>query len=329
MNLSVVDRNEIDPEHWDQFILSDLTSGEFINTRLYLSYHPEGRFRDFSCAVIDKGSREILCVFPATEDPLNPGTLYSHMGTSFAGPIIRISSKVTDLVRYLELVSSCYKAKGFRHVVSRIKPLKFWPENSCCEDLNWVFCYLGYVLSGYSLGNVISFEPSRVAGIDECFSSKRRNQYKKSLKRGFLFREESLPSEVSWISLTGNLKNKFSSHPTHSLEEIISLKARFPQNIRFFYVYSEGVYASMAVVYLFKKIFHTQYLDLDYRFSSEGAHQFLVASLIQRALDEGFSGFSFGLSTEKGGKVLNEGLYSYKRQYGGSGSIFPEYSLAL
>lgn len=329
MSLSVVEKNMIPRVAWDAFILDNETNGEFINTCHYLSYHPEGRFQDASCAIIDNGNKQIQCLLPATVDPVDSSAIVSHPGTSFAGPIFHVSSKTPDLLRYIELVEGFYKKRGVSRLSLRCKPIAFWPGNTSREELNWTLFNSGYDMAGAHLGNFIDLHAMKNASFLDLCSGKRRNHIKKSFEKGLVFKEEDRISEESWGELTRNLQAKFNTQPTHTFSEIAKLHSMFPDRIRPFYVYYGMQYAAMAVVYVFKSVFHTQYLDLNYEFSSLYAHLFLIYNLVETALKENISGFSFGPSTEAWGKLLNEGLYSYKRQYGGYGIVYPCYEKRL
>jgi len=86
------------------------------------------------------------------------------------------------------------------------------------------------------------------------------------------------------------------------------------------------VYGAFALIYKFKNVFHTQYLDMNYNISSEYPNLYLIHCLINTAVKEGFRYFSFGASTENGGEYLNETLYGYKNGYGGGSILLPKFT---
>lgn len=322
----VVTIDEIAIKRWDEFILSPTTNGEFINTRKYLSYHPEGKFVDRSVGIIDEQSGNILCVFPAVQE--SGGSIVSHMGTSFAGPIFDLfKSSVVDLLSYMELIEMYYRSLGFQSLDIRISPLIFLKLHR--EDILWAFWKRGYYLQGISLGNVVDLSAfNDEEDLFHIYRSKRRNHVRKSLRDGrFSLQKAEMMPENLWNNLENNLSRKFGTSPTHTFKEIQDLIRRFPDRIKVLYSeeVNDGLYGAMAVIYKFKQVFHTQYLDMNYELSSIYPNLYLIHKLLLLAKFEGFKWFSFGPSTERWGEKINEGLFNYKNQYGGGTCIYPRF----
>jgi len=326
MQPNLVTIDEMAMERWDEFILSPTTNGEFINTHRYLSYHPEGRFVDKSVGIIDGQSGNILCVFPAVQG--NNDSVVSHMGTSFAGPIFDLfKSSVFDLLSYMDLIEKHYYSLGFKSLEVRISPGVFSKLHR--EDVFWAFWKRGYCLQGISLGNIVDLSMfNNEEELFRIYESKRRNQVRKSLRDGgfSLFKVEMMPESL-WESLERNLSRKFATSPTHTLKEIQDLINRFPDRIEV--LYSEeadsDLYGAMAVVYKFKQVFHTQYLDMNYELSSTYPNLYLIHKLLLEAKYEGFKWLSFGPSTENWGEKINEGLFNYKKQFGSCTCMYPRF----
>lgn len=306
----------------DAFIMKDSTTGEFINTFNYLEYHPKERFQDDSIVVIDKGSGEIKGVMMATYEG---DSVTSYSGTTFAGPIVDRTAKleVTEIV--LDTMLSYYEGK-YREI--KIKKIPEYYTAQPFHLIDYALLRRGYVYGMSALANIICID--RLSCEDDIlalFYAKRRNQIRKVVKNEkFLFSINDDIREDVWINLNENLRNKFGAKTTHTLEEIRELKRRCPDYIKAYYVDTEkGEYAAFAICFLFKNVFHTQYLDVNYDYAGQYPNLLLIFKLIQTARKMGYRYFSFGASTESSGAILNRGLYSYKAEYGGGDILLPVY----
>ncbi len=150
------------------------------------------------------------------------------------------------------------------------------------------------------------------------FKSKTRSLYKASLKGGLEIREIHTKEEITVFHeiLTKSLL-KHNAKPVHSINELIDLKtSRIQDNVIFYGVFLGEKMIAGSMVFIINKIFHTQYLCADPDYLYLKPMDYMDASLIQMAYDKGFSGFSFGISTEEHGMVLNETLAKYKYGFG-------------
>lgn len=308
----------------DTFILGHNTNGEFVNSLKYLSYHPQERFEDDSIAVIDMGNQEVKGVLMAACLPGdNSKHIISHPGTTFAGPVLSFKMDIKSAEEVISLMMSYYEQK-YDCVEIRLRPSVY-----DTQPMDWVQYWLlrrEYQYGMMALANVINLqEIENEEQVLTFFSAGRRNHIKKAIKgENYILKKTEIPEERIWRNLNTNLKEKFNSETTHSYEEIQTLCHYFPQNIlSFFAERKDGKYGSFVLGYRYKNVFHTQYLDLNYQFSAEYPHLFLIYELIRKAKSEKIAYFSFGASTEARGTILNEGLFQYKNGYGGGAVLLP------
>lgn len=308
----------------DEFIMKSSTNGEFINTFRYLGYHPEDRFQDDSVAVFDQGSGEVRGVMMAAYN--DSGVVTSYPGTTFAGPIVDRSAKVEITELIMDKMLNYYESR-YKEVIIKRTPDYYTKQPFHLID--YILMSRGYSLRMSALANIINID-----GIDSendilsLFHSKRRNQVKKVISENhFMFSVEENIREDVWINMNENLHSKHSTKTTHTLAEIRDLKERCPDQIRSYYVDTlDGEYGAFAVVFLFKNVFHTQYLDMNYEYARQYPNLLLIKELIKTARELGYRYFSFGVSTEEGGAVLNHGLYEYKAEFGGGDILLPIYA---
>lgn len=324
MNLKLFSLAELPEEvlhKIDAFILSEDTNGEFINTLQYLSYHGD-RLQTDSVVVMDVDSGAIKGVMLASVDK-EKNMIISHAGTTFAGPVIRNKEKYTAISKIIKLILEYYES-SYKQIVLKITPQSYTRQVQ--DIIPYLLLQHGYSYGVSALANIINLNGiTSEEDIFRLYTANRRNHVRKAIKKGaFIVTKGDKINFTIWDSMNQNLKNKYEAQTTHNFEEIKMLQQKMPDRITPYEVYTrEGEYAAFALVYCFKNVMHTQYLDLNYKFSGEYPNLLLMHELIYKAVMEGYQAFSFGASTEAGGNYLNEGLYTYKNQFGGGSIILP------
>lgn len=223
----------------------------------------------------------------------------------------------------LDMILSYYEEK-YDKIEIRLRPGIY--DSQPLDWISYLMMRRNYSYQVMGLANAVNLTDMGIdSDIWDFFSSGRRNHLKKVLKdERYHIKENFVPSEEIWNNLNRNLREKFNSSSTHTYEEIVRLGQMFPGKIHAYWAeQTDGEYGAFALGYCFKKVFHTQYLDLNYAHSSEYPHLYLIYELMKIAKSDGYSYFSFGASTEKRGEVLNEGLYQYKNGYGGGAVLLP------
>lgn len=307
----------------DEFILRMSTTGEFINTLNYLNYHPQDRFWNDSVLAADYGSGEIKGVMIAARTA--EGEIISHPGTTFAGPVIDRTDSLEVSEKVMELILEYYESRYNKIVIKKVPDCY---TKQPFQLIDYILLRRGYSYGMSAMANVINI--SQISSEDDIFAmfdSKRRNQVRKAVKGQFVFiTEEGIRDDV-WENMNRTLMSKFDVKPTHTLEEIKKLEGLCPEHIKTYYVdTTDGEYGAFALVFLFKNVFHTQYLDVNYKCTGQYPNLLLIFDLIKEARRKGYRYFSFGASTEEDGKILNRGLYHYKAGYGGGDILLPIYT---
>lgn len=308
----------------DEFILRHSSNGEFINTFSYLQYHPKGRFEDDSVVVINEDSGTVEGCIAAVS--IGSSLVISHPGTTFAGPVLDETYGIQKKEEILGMLLHYYETK-YPKIELKLRPdyYSFQPDHT----ISYFLLNRGYTYGMSALANIVNISNIQ-SGQDvlQLFHTARRNHVKKVVKEDkFYFHKEDQVLADEWGHMNQNLKAKFNVQATHTWEEINRLKAKFPDKIMPYYVHAiEGGYGAFALVFCYKNVFHTQYLDVNYKYANQYPHLLLIYQLIQQAKELGYRYISFGASTEQGGKYLNYGLYNYKAGYGGGDVILPLYT---
>lgn len=302
-------------EKWDKFVLERSMNGTFLQTRKFISYHPEDRFRDCSVCIY-KGSELVGVVLACEITDEGKRTFFAHKGTTFGGITIAKSAYTASAVNEIvEGLLAFLKENGFEKIYLKMVADIYQKENTNLLDY---FLYQ-YGFTDYKeLNYYLPLEKYR-EDVSAPFTSSKRRDYRYSLKSGFVFKKLETREEIAeyYDVLLKNL-NKLGLHAVHSLEDLYDLKFnRFDDKIEFYGVYHEDKMVAGSMLFYFgEDIVHTQYLSSDEEYLKLFPMDFLIYNLIQTAVDKNMRLFSFGICTEDQGRYLNLGLSRFKEGFG-------------
>lgn len=303
-------------QDWNKFV-AESKNATFLFNRDFMDYHSD-RFEDCSLIFEDKG--RILACLPANVDR-ERSQIVSHGGLTYGG--VLMSEKIT-MVQVLEIfrLSADYFKKEYGAERWLYKPIPYiYSSYPAQEDLYALF-RMGAVLESRGVSSAIQLQ-GRLQ-----MSTGRLQCVKKAQKEGLVMRESSdvLPF---WNLLNNVLVSNHGVSPVHTKEELDLLISRFPERIRLFVVNNElGETVAGSLVFDMGKTIHTQYMAASEDGKRKGALDMLIHELVSDVFaDREY--FDFGISTEGGGRYLNEGLIFQKEGFGGRAVCYDCYSVNL
>lgn len=296
---------------WDQVVKSS-KNGNFLHMSQYFRYH-EDRFNDVSL-IIYKKNRPVA-VFPAN---LDGGTVYSHSGLTYAGVIFSKDIGCSAMLSIFDALKSYYKEMGASNLVYKCIPSVFttYPAE---EDLYALF------------RNEAKLFRRDVSSVIEISSAPKLSDSRKCVIRKAEKNDVSFSAQVSasdFHTLLSKVLERFDSKPVHTLAELELLMLRFPDEIKLYGAVKDDSLLAGALVFDFGHIVHTQYLAASDSGRQVGALDFVLNNLITDVYVSR-KYFSFGISTEDGGTVLNEGLISQKEGFGARAVVHDFYRMEL
>ncbi len=312
-------------KRWDLFVLEKSLNGTFLQTRKFLNYHPQGRFMDASLVIL-QGST-IVAVIPA-HDVWKEGKkcFISHAGSTFGGIVIdRGKYNIATMEEIFHCLEEYLKFEKYQKAVMKMTSDIFSEQDGGLFSY-YLYKYGWQYYAELSLCircNCLS------ENILDSFSNSRRRGCRYAEKNGMEF--QKLENEIQitefYQVLCKNLR-KYETEPVHTLAELMELKKyRLKNEIEFYGAYWKGKLIAGSMVFCFgKRVFHTQYLASDSDYSYLYPMNFLDYHMIRIAKEKGFTYFSFGISTEDHGKVLNKTLAQFKEGFGCEYSINYTYS---
>ena len=300
-----------DAEAWDA-VVEHSRNGNLLHRRGYMDYHAE-RFVD--CSLMVERNGQLVAVFPASR---LDDVVTSHGGLTYAGLISSHAMRAESTLAVFEQMASWYRAHDVKRIVYKAVPHVFhtYPAE---EDL-YALQRMGARLTRRDLSSVIALqEPFR-------FTEPRRRAVRKAGRAGISLHVGADPA--SFHALLSEVLRKHHVAPTHSLPELRLLQARFPRQIVLHEARKEGVLLAGALVYDFGRVVHTQYLAASQEGRQLDALSLLLAGLIGSTYADRHY-FSFGVSTEQAGAVLNSGLVTQKEYFGARAIVHDCYEWPL
>jgi hypothetical protein len=296
---------------WDS-VVREAKNATFLHYRDYMDYHAD-RFADAS-VLIYAGAKPVAA-FPCNQ---LEDVIVSHGGLTYGGLLIGTGVYAAEVLEIFEAMAAYFRAAGKSKIVYKAVPSVFhsYPADEDLYALNRV----GAKLFRRDLSSVVELATRPK------FSDSRKSTARKAQKAGGEVIE--LNDFSGFHSLLTDVLRKFGANPVHSLAELCLLKSRFPENIRLFGTVIGGQLAAGALVYDCGHIVHTQYLASSDAGRQVGALDFLLLTLIEKYFSDKRY-FSFGISTEDSGRLLNVGLISQKEGFGGRGIVHDFYEWVL
>lgn len=296
-------------------------NGTFLFHRDFMDYHKE-RFVD--CSLLFQDKKTVIAVLPACWES-NTKIVSSHAGLTYGGLILHRQITAMQVWECLQLAVAYYKQR-YGAVSFIYKSVPYIYHTYPAQEELYALYKIGATLAARSLSSTIvlpSLLPMR---------SLRVRGVKKALKAGWIVRRVCPGTDSIqplWNILEKELKLRHHTHPVHTADEMETLWRRFPENIAIYVVEDEQrkLYGG-TVLFKSANVVHVQYITSTEVGRNNGALDLLFCTLIQE-MDWKVPYFDFGISTEQGGQILNEGLLFQKEGFGARGVCYDIYKVCL
>jgi len=309
---AVAPYRESDQAEWEEFVTAS-NNGTLFHTRRFLSYHPLDRFKYHSLVFFDKGLR--IAQFPAV-DFLDNGrrVLISHRGASYGGFLVKPHCSLEESFRLVRTLLAYAREAGFDAVDMTPPPMIYLRKPSSYLDFSLL--QNGFVYRKREVSSVIPLDFHR-DHILYTFTEGSRRAVRRSQKLGVQVRE-SEEYERFYDILKRNLRLRHNVTPTHSLEELLALRALFPEAIRLFAAYHGDTMVAGVVLFTCNpKVVLAFYISHDEAYQQFRGVNLLFHDIIDWSLQQGYQFLDFGIFTVN--EDPNWGLARFKESFGSLG----------
>ena len=290
----------IDAKIWDDVVLKS-KNHTFYFFRSYLDYHID-RFLDHSLIIYYKDIP--VAVFPASERNTE---IDSYEGLPFGGLLYVDNLKQVDILKLFGKIVRYYHDLGFEKILYKVIP-SYYHHLLAQEDLYALFI-LKSSLFRRDTGFVI--EMNNVSKISNRKSRNLRRSVSLNLEIKLNDHYDRFWNEI----LHPLLISKYNKLPVHSLDEITNLSNNNPGRIEQHSVYLDGEIIAGTTIFINNNVVHSQYIAANEIGHNSCALDFLFYHLINEVYPD-CKYFSFGISNENEGRLLNVGLTEWKEGFG-------------
>ena len=309
--MEIVQYNQDLQNVWDAFI-DESKNGTFMLKRGYVEYHSD-RFTDFSLMFYDEG--KLVAVLPAS---LHGDEMRSHGGLTYGGIISDRKMTTKKMLSVLDSLLPYLKENNIKKLIYKRVP-SFYHTYPADEDVYALFKNKAKLVrrdisTAVYLPDRIKLSKGKKWGISR---AKQAGVVVKKFDDFNLFIEKE-----------NEVLKRHNAQAVHTGGELKLLAKRFPDNIALYGAFLNDEFLAGTLVYVTPTVAHTQYITTTEKGRETFAFDFLGNELISNVYADKIW-FDFGISTEDGGMMLNEGLCQQKETFGGRGFVYDFYELEI
>lgn len=309
MSLSLVPHTAAQDAAWDAFVAAS-RNGTFFHTRRFLAYHPTDRFADASLWVLD-GQTPIATLPAAIKD----NKLVAHPGASYGGVVLADPVGVKQCGEVLDALMAYAK----EHKLQGMEFLRLPPQSirqHYADDQEYWMYQRGWTCSRFEMDGAIDLHGMKSDDVLPSLTGKCRNMVRQAERAGV---SVQVTDDFAgfWKILEATLTARHGTKPTHTLAEIQKLHALCPNDVRLFGAYKDGaLVGGIVVVTINSAALYTLYMAQDYVHQKVHPMHLILTQVMKTAITECRRALHLGVSTEDGGKIINEGLFFFKESFG-------------
>lgn len=281
--------------------------------RDFMEYHKE-RFLDCSLMIYKKDS--LFALLPANSADNH---VFSHQGLTYGGLLLGKDSKFEDVLEAFKVVLKHLNDNGFNSLQLKLLPKIYHKLPS--DEINYLMFISEAQLIRSDLSAVVDMSnPISIT------STNRKRNLKKAKANAIEVKEVNEFESFFNKILVPNLQERHEAMPTHSVDEINSLKSKFPSFIRQFNAYYQNEIIAGVTIFESEKVAHAQYIST-LNSKKEFAGLDAIFDELMHSIYKHKRYFSFGISNVNQGQNINQGLLKWKESFGARSIVHDFYDV--
>lgn len=314
--MDILKFTEKDHKHWEDFV-AHANNGTIFHTLQFLGYHPSDRFQNHHLIVKDRSN--IIALFPAVEDNK---TIISHQGASYGGFVLKENLGIHTTYLMVEHVVQYFKAKGYKKIILTQPPLIYY--NNPNQYIDFALMKNAFT---YLKRDVTAVIPLDTADPLTTFHGDARRSTKKAIREGVRVMISDEFSQFYRI-LGHNLGMRHNVTPTHSMDELTTLKKIFPHKVILFGAYiKEKLLGGIVIFIANPRVILAFYISHDDKYQNYRPVNLLLYEVIKWGRSQGFKYLDLGTFTLN--MTPNWGLGRFKEKFSARGFLRDTYTLQV
>lgn len=314
--MEILKFTEKDHKHWEDFV-AHANNGTIFHTLQFLGYHPSDRFQNHHLIVKDRSN--IIALFPTVEDHK---TIISHQGASYGGFVLKENLGIHTTYLMVEHVVQYFKAKGYKKIILTQPPLIYY--NNPNQYIDFALMKNAFT---YLKRDVTAVIPLDTADPLTTFHGDARRSTKKAIREGVRVMVSDEFSQFYRI-LGHNLGMRHNVTPTHSLDELTTLKKIFPDKVILFGAYiKEKLLGGIVIFITNPRVILAFYISHDDKYQNYRPVNLLLYEVIKWGRSQGFKYLDLGTFTLN--MAPNWGLGRFKEKFAARGFLRDTYYLQV
>lgn len=307
---------EKDSKQWEEFV-SNANNGTIFHYLKFLSYHPQGRFKDYHLIIKEKGN--IISLFPAVEEKK---IIFSHKGASYGGFVLKDRIGIHKIYIMVEHLIAYFKTKGYKKIILTQPPLIYYKNPN--QYIDFALLKNGF---HYRKREITAVIPLDIAEPLVTFQADARRSTKKAIREGVRIKISDDFSTFYRI-LTHNLGMRHNVSPTHTINELLKLKNLFPEDIILFAAYlKENMIGGIVIFIANPRVILAFYISHNDKFQSYRPMNLLFYEVIKWGRNKRFKYLDLGTFTLN--MDPNWGLGRFKEKHNARGFLRDSYEIEL
>jgi hypothetical protein len=318
--IDIVPYADKDRDTWE-WIVKDSNNGTLYHTQKFLEYHPKGRFNNFHHIIAVDGNA--CCAVPGCIAESEKGkTFVSYSGASVGGFVLPEDFGLEDTDRVICAFLDYLKGRGFCRIEITLPPIFYGRRQNNHAD--FILSREGFGFKKREVSSVIALNyPDD--DILKTFEPSARRSVKKATTSGVeVMADDSETAYRDYYKiLEKNLNLRHNVKPVHTVEEMMDIKRRFPEEVFLFTARHSG--RIIGGIWLFKinrDVSVAFYISHDQEYQELRPINLLYYETIRKTVSWKQKYFELGLFTVN--MAPNYGLGRFKESFGAQG-LFRDY----